>query len=208
MCGIFAFKARFLASCLDFARPDIDLLLDAAEGAARRGPHGHGWTIRGGATSHDFGQFVPEALVDEIRLAHSVDAVLGHARLATFGALDDRDGLQPIVFDGHYLAHNGNVYNAAALVGSPLPSDSWALLVTYATARRGGMTPAEALDKTLGMAEQKAWAVVVLDADGTMVAAHHGLPLYGLRHPTGVYLSSRALDGASLLPVGDVVEVD
>jgi asparagine synthetase B (glutamine-hydrolysing) len=130
--------------------------------------------------------------------------LLGHARLATFGAVhDDPGGLQPIAAGGHWLAHNGNVYNAAALHPGAR-TDSGALAALYATLRAAGAGPGEALEVTVGKADQVAWAIVVLDSTGALVAHRHGLPLWRHVDPTGVYLSSRPFLAAVELPAGRV----
>lgn len=207
MCGIFAFAGPRL--------PDPALLRLASEQAARRGPHAHGWV------THDkAGADASHHALGPIGDCHSCDTVqpsgprvLGHSRLATFGQPDDLAGTQPLVtgriarrYDDagpdspvHALAHNGNVYNADHLAPG-MPSDSAALLAVYAQLRSNGDTPSEALSLTIQAADQAAWAVVVLDVTGEMVAHRHGLPLYRHTDPTGVYLSSVAFAGAVEVP--------
>lgn len=194
MCGIFAYHG---ATC-----PDPGLLEAAALEAARRGPHGHGWAGRrpdGTYTEHR--QLGPLNSGLAALRATRETAVLGHARLATFGAHDDSGGLQPVTLDGHAIAHNGNVYNAAQLAGGH-ETDTQSLAAAYAALRAEGTSPGSALTAVIGQASQEAWAVVVLDAAGGALYAHRRYhPLYQLRTPAGLYLSSRPFHGhCELLP--------
>lgn len=195
MCGIFAFTGP--------ARPDPLLLTAAAVEAARRGPHGHGWVIRdpAGALSshHQLG-----ALNGDLDLLARVTgtAVLGHARLATFGAHDDTGVFQPVISDGHAIAHNGNVYNAATLAAWA-PTDTHALAAAYAAVRASGLPARAALDYIVAHADQRAWAIVILDADGTLLAHRHYHPLYIVQAAEGTYLSSRPFHPDSQLVAED-----
>jgi glutamine phosphoribosylpyrophosphate amidotransferase len=188
VCGLFAYTGS--------AAPDPALLETAAAGAATRGPHGYGWAGHGIPARHGTGR-LPAAEAATLTALR----IIGHARLATMGAAhDDPAGLQPVRAPGAWLAHNGNVYNAAQL-DATAPTDSAALAVAYSGHRIfAGMTPAEALKATLGVAEQRAWAVLILDASGFLLSARHRLPLWRLGTSTGAYYSSRPLPGAELIP--------
>jgi glutamine phosphoribosylpyrophosphate amidotransferase len=197
MCGIFAYHGT--------TAPDPDLLTAAAMEAARRGPHGHGWVIR-----DDHGRLTEHrrlgALNGDLTTLQATTgrAVLGHARLATFGGWNDAQLLQPAVANGHAIAHNGNVYNAAQLIddvsyAGALATDTRALTAAYAALRTAGHTPALALAAVLDRARQEAWAVVILDADGTLLAHRSYHPLYARTTATGVYVSSRPFHKASVL---------
>ncbi|MBA9005971.1 class II glutamine amidotransferase [Thermomonospora cellulosilytica] len=176
MCGIFAY--------LGPARPDPDLLEAAATAAASRGPHGHGWATSASTTRHEFGPLPPAAVRDL-----TDRAVIGHARLATTGDYRDRTGLQPVAAGGHWLAHNGTVRNWRTLTPDAA-SDSVALAELYAHHRRQLDGP-HALRAALADADTAAWALLVLDVDGSLVVWRRGLPLWQHRHPTGLYLASR-----------------
>jgi glutamine phosphoribosylpyrophosphate amidotransferase len=206
MCGIFAFAGG--------GAPHPELLALAATQAARRGPHSHGWaalerTVM--TTHHELGPIgdCTSCKADGLRDRWE-PRILGHSRLATFGAPDNADGTQPILRDSrnvpenrlpHAIAHNGNAYNAAD-IDSKLAktSDTVVLAELYSALRAANRTPSQALQGVVNVADQKAWALVVLDATGELVAHRHGLPLFRLTHPTGVYISSVAFAGAEALP--------
>lgn len=54
-------------------------------------------------------------------------------------------------------------------------------------------------------ADQKAWALVIVDHTGELVAHRHTLPLYRLTHPTGIYLSSVRCAGADEIPADTIM---
>jgi len=181
VCGIFAYTGP--------AAPDPAVLADAATGAAQRGPHGHGWAGHRVTPHYALG---PLSVADTAAITGP--RVIGHARLATTGAHDDPDGLQPISVCGHLVAHNGVITNPHELAGAPPHgTDSRALAHAYAHHRSRGAPPVAALAFALVPARHDTWAVVVLDASGVLVAHRHGLPLWQATHPTGAYLSSRPL---------------
>lgn len=239
MCGIFAFTGP--------GPPDPDTLAAAADGAAQRGPHGHGWVTsdtpgdlearyRLGSLSTGRGALAAVKTVTAAR-------IVGHARLATASDGADPDALQPVVVDGHAFAHNGHVYNLDALTGSlgglannpifdpddpaNLPSvatDSCALARMYAVLRRS-TDPAGALTDLVRVADQNAWAIVVLDRTGGLYTHRYYHPLYWWRvtEPAGcdragrrdgrpgpgVYLSSqRRHPSARLVPEDQPVAVE
>jgi glucosamine 6-phosphate synthetase-like amidotransferase/phosphosugar isomerase protein len=184
MCGVFAYVAG-----PDL--PDADLFTLAVKGAARRGPDSHGWWSVGGAIHKELGPLDPATVPRR-------PIILGHARLATMGA-HGIEGAQPIVTKGgHVMVHNGNVTNWLELDDNPV-TDSYALASLYDQIRSTGMEPVEALEATLTASEQVAYAVVLLDADGTLLASHSGLPLHCLTDDTGTYVSSGKLPGSSPL---------
>lgn len=182
MCGIFAFTGH--------ADPEPAQLLEAAEGAGQRGPHGHGWVTSGrpgDLTAHY--RLGPLSAEYAALAAVTAPRVLGHARLATATGGTDVGALQPVVVDGHAFAHNGHVYNAAAL-DATAPTDSVALARTYARLRRT-CSPRQALTDLVDYATHSAWAIVVLDRTGGLYAHRHYHPLYRWTGTQGVYLSSR-----------------
>ena len=191
MCGLFAYMGT--------DTPDPQLLGLAAAGAATRGPHGYGWVAQDwtgrGHVRHGIGK-LPADDAAQLRAPR----ILGHARLATMGAAhDDPDGLQPVYSGGHWLAHNGNVYNAAKL-DADAPTDSAALATCYSGHRlHGGLPPVPAMLATIGQADQRAWALLILDDAGMLLASRHQLPLWWLATSTGSYYSSRPLPGARLV---------
>jgi glutamine phosphoribosylpyrophosphate amidotransferase len=216
MCGIFAYRGTSAAL-------ELPALTAAAVSAGRRGPHGCGWAIReatpGGQSAvwHHPGPLAN--YIHELRTAAAAfrqPTILGHARLATVGDWRDVDQLQPVIADGHALAHNGVISNPDQLWPAGAPTDSIALARAYAELRRGhppgatdrraGMHPADALAKLMATAEQQAWAVVVLDTDGHLYAHRHYHPLYAVRNPGGVYLSSQRF-GPRCVPLPEDIVV-
>jgi asparagine synthetase B (glutamine-hydrolysing) len=200
MCGIFAYHGT--------GAPDPDLLDAAASEAARRGPHGHGWVTRfpGGELSEH--RQLGELNGDLALLHDAAGTVLGHARLATFGSWSDPEHFQPVVTAGHAIAHNGNVYNAGDLAAGA-PTDTHALAVAYAALRTAGTPPGQALAELIARVRQQAWAVVILDADGTLLAHRHYHPLYASQSEGGVYVSSRPFHpSCAMLPADEVVALD
>ncbi len=182
MCGIFAFHGH---------TPDPDMLAAAATGAARRGPHGHGWATPN-TMHHALGP------LDASRLP-TVGPLIGHARLATVGHHDQPVGLQPAYADGHWLALNGT---ARAHLNTPAPSDAFVLADTYANHRADGQPPHTALEHTIRDADLPAWAVIVLDATGQLAVSRRRLPLHEHVNHTGRYLSSASLPDSHPLPEG------
>ena len=159
MCGIFGWVADYHDT-----EPDPRLMQLAADGAANRGPHAHGWAIPGQPTHRALGPLDPAHLPSGAR-------VLGHARLATYGQSTDLAAVQPIEVDGHHLVHNGN---AAAAYGEypHAPSDTAALAIIYAAHRTSGHPPAAALTYTAARIDS-AWALAVLDSDGSLWVSPH-----------------------------------
>lgn len=200
MCGIWGYAGETPAS--------LDLITVAAKGASQRGPHSHGWMagdVAAGLVHHQLGHVADcEACSKALPVARRM---LGHSRLATVGQPDDPAGIQPFTLDGHWLVHNGNVYNWADL--DPLAAtDSRAILSVYAYLRADGREPVDALSRTLAVCDQQSWAVVVLDDDGTVLAHRNRLPLHlGLDPDGGRYLSSIPFPGSDLIPDGVLVEV-
>lgn len=193
MCGIFGWVAHGATEA------DQRLLHLAAVGAADRGPHAHGWAVPGEATHRALGPLQP-ALVPR-----SVPRLLGHARLATYGAHSDLAAVQPIEVDGHRVAHNGNAPELFA-EHPQQPSDTAALAIVYAAHRIAGNDPCTALKLVTARLQQ--WALAVLDSDGSLVVSRRGLPLRVLHTPSrGVYLSSGQLPGSTPLPEGKPLQL-
>lgn len=202
MCGIWAVAGGDL---------QLSPLQEAAEGAYRRGPHAHGWTTvnEPGITSHRV--LGPggdcdgcAALIPGMVTARRA---IGHSRLATFGDPRDERAIQPLHSGGHALVHNGNVYNWADLDPKAV-SDSAALVSGYAYHRQDA-GPMKALQYVINEAKQNAWAIAVLDWDGTLVVHRHRLPLYlnqDLIHGSA-YLSSAPIRDGLLIPEDTIIQV-
>jgi hypothetical protein len=177
VCGLFAYRGP--------AAPDPDLLVAAARAASARGPHGHGWATPTGPVHRAHGPLDAEQLRPV-----TAAAVIGHARLATRGDSRDLAGVQPAEADGHLFAHNGTIRNHTTWAPD-VASDTVALAAEYAAHRTPTIGPPEALGAAMAPADTPAWALLVLDAEGPLVAWRHGLPLWRLDHTTGVYFASR-----------------
>lgn len=188
MCGIFAFVGR---------DPNPVLTADIVNGAARRGPHGHGWAIatgRGTSITRRLGPL--EASADDIvRDTAAISGpygnggiLLGHARMATVGAWDNHDNLQPVIAGDITVAHNGVIANPDDLYPNA-PTDSIAFTRAYRILRNQMHTPVQALEKLLATAQQHAWVIVIAD-DNALYAHRQHHPLWQLASPDGVYLSS------------------
>lgn len=188
MCGIFAYVGR---------DPNRMLVTDIVNGAARRGPHGHGWavsTARGISITRRLGPLEPSA--DDIARdtaalsgpSGTSGILLGHARMATVGAWDNQDNLQPVIAGDITVAHNGVISNPDDLYPNA-PTDSIALTRAYRILRNQMHTPVQALEKLLATAQQHAWVIVIAD-DGALYAHRQHHPLWQLDSPDGTYLSS------------------
>lgn len=186
MCGVFAYVERG-------GPPDPELLREVARLAARRGPHGHGWWTSKGVHRASGPLDAAKVPVDS--------SILGHARMATMGARDVR-GLQPVVVDGHVLAHNGNVYNWREL-DADAPTDSWAIGDRYATLR-DLLAPLPAMLRLVGEMRMKSCALLVRDSVGFWMTFRRSLPLHVRRETEGTYVSSVPFSGSIELP-DDVV---
>jgi predicted glutamine amidotransferase len=188
MCGIFGYHGP--------NGPDPTLFGSIALEAGRRGPHGFGWAARhpdlGG--SRLSGEHRPGTLsghlADINRMVAGASTVLGHCRLATVGDWQDAGQLQPILSSGHAVAHNGVIDNPDDLEPGAA-TDSIALARAYARLRYDAVSPYTALDKLMGTAQARSWAVVVLDSNGRLYAHRHYHPLWRLITGGGIYLSSR-----------------
>lgn len=179
MCGLFAFTGP--------GAPDPDILTTAARLAAARGPHGHGWATQPDqVTHHGPGTLDPADLATITQ-----PRVIGHGRLATRGDHTDPAGLQPCHTDGHLIAHNGTIRNHHTL-HRDAATDTLALTHLYADYRRIGVSPPDALVTAMSKADTPAWALLVLDSTGYLLAWRRDLPLWRLDHPTGIYYASRA----------------
>lgn len=171
----------------------------AVIGAARRGPHSHGWAVDAGEwkIGRDYGPMMPADYPAGTAMR------IGHCRLATCGsAPGDAPPLEesmPFAYAGAVLAHNGTVTDPEAHCGGrPCPVDSWAILY-------------RAVDDGLEAAFDKA-------SDGPHAAlfAMHGQlfgirvavpgtpahPLHAVRTDRWAAISSGRLPGGRLLDVG------
>lgn len=178
MCGIAAYTGLTV--------PDPDLITAAARMAARRGPHAHGWTGHGLEPVLRLGPMDPAELAKV-----GTPRLVAHARLATYASHDDYTAIQPISFGGHALAYNGTTTNLHDLTTTPpAGGDAWALAAAYSFHRDAGLTPPDALKTIAAAANHRAWVLTVLDADGTLTAHRHHLPLFRLATSHGIYLAS------------------
>jgi asparagine synthetase B (glutamine-hydrolysing) len=194
MCGLFAYTGPTVPE---------HRLLRAAATAARRGPHGHGWMTENGGC-YGRGPLDPGDLPTPARIG---SWVVGHSRLATTG-LNPHDitGLQPVVRGGHVLAHNGAMDETWRELLPAARTDSHALADSYARHRAAACDPPEALKAAVGEFTGDAWAVVVRDATGALVASRHHLPLWVTRRADAVYLSSVQMPDSQPVPDQTVEE--
>lgn len=182
MCGIFAFTGT---------HPDAGMLAAVINGASRRGPHGHGWAVITDASTRirrhlgRLDAYTTDAVTDASGLSGTL---LGHARMATVGAWDNKDNLQPIAAGNITVAHNGVITNPDALYPNA-PTDSIALTRAYRIMRNNNFTPVQAIEKIIATADQQAWALVIAD-DGHVYAHRNRHPLYVVEQPEGMYMSS------------------
>lgn len=198
MCGLFGWVP-------DGAAEANERLLElAVVGAADRGPHAHGWAIPGLPTHRKLGPVRPA------EVPRTGTRLLGHARLATFGGFADLAAVQPTEKDGHRIAHNGNAPGFYA-EHPHLPSDTVAVTMVYAEHRLAGNSPFAALTLVTRRLrnEGAAWALAVLDSDGSVVVSRRRLPLHVLRtQVSGLYLSSGGdLPGATPVPEDCTVQL-
>lgn len=189
MCGLTAF----------IGEPPPELIGLACAGAAKRGPHSHGWATYAGewAVRYGAGPITP-AVVPGL-------STIGHSRLATSGRQpgtvpDAADG-QPLVLDGHVLAHNGRVTNAELLDTFPASIDSGSLLAA--------MVAGELVQDLLAVASHGPHALIVGAPTGDLtVARHHGAddyPAHPLYLATGrgwSVVSSAPIPNSRLIPEG------
>lgn len=184
MCGIFAYTG--------VGPPDPQLLLAAAEGAGRRGPHGCGWvTYNPGTPPVCVRHLGPLGPHRDALTAITDTRVLGHARLATVGDWQAPEQLQPALAGAHAVAHNGVIDNPDDLAPDAI-TDSYALAAAYAAMRGHGVPPTDTLAKLAAVFTARSWVVVVLDVDGQMYAHRRYHPLHRLATNVGTYLSSWA----------------
>lgn len=182
MCGIFAFTG---------VNPDPVLLAAAVDGASRRGPHGHGWAVctpKATVVTRHLGPLAARTSEIIAACAGLDGIVLGHARMATVGAWDNKDNLQPVLAGDITVAHNGVITNPDVLYPHA-PTDSIALTRAYRILRNNNFTPVQALQKLLASADQQAWAIVIADA-GALWIHRRRHPLWTTTDKSGVYLSS------------------
>lgn len=193
MCGLFGFISS------SGRPPNPRSLRLAAERASARGPHAHGWAIPGMPTHRALGELKP----DTLPTSHT--RILGHARLATSGCLDDLAATQPIGVDGHHLVHNGTAETLHA--DHPhAASDTAALALVYAAYRLGGRRPSDALAAVTARLTTP-YALAVADSGGAMLVARVRLPLNVMYQQEGLYFSSGPLPHAEPIPEHKVVQL-
>ena len=193
MCGVFAYAGSRV--------PNRSLLTEAAL-SARRGPHGHGWVSEHGAF-YGAGAMDVGTLPTPLVLG---SWIVGHSRLATCG-VDPHDvtALQPATRGGHVVVHNGTMADGWRDEYPSAHTDSHALADVYAYYRGYRMEPGAALKEAVDAFEHDAWAVIIRDTDGTLLASTRKLPLFGLEIPAwGTYLSSVSFTGATRLNENEV----
>lgn len=196
MCGIFGYLGP---------QPDFQTLFTVAELAATRGMHSFGVSVAvgGNPAVHWRWPGTPAKARDGLRDAYRELSMLkgewtlvGHCRLATFGAYTDSRNFQPIEREGWAVAHNGNVYNHARLfaeygVEPQTDNDSEALAMLASV--HGPHTPQEFRDM-LGLAERRSIAVLLMAENLGIFAFADGLPLFEARDGRGLWLCSRRPD--------------
>lgn len=102
MCGLFGFVGN----------PDMDIVRAIAGEAAKRGPHAWGFAFDCG-TVNGMG-----CLLNHMRMLDCLEGAswcIGNARMATFGASDERNN-QPIRVGKVTVVHNGNIYAAGEIM--------------------------------------------------------------------------------------------
>lgn len=175
----------------------------AVMGAARRGPHSHGWAVaydRWDVTRGAGPLGRPPRLRADMPVA---DLYIGHSRLATSGAssgtVPDPNEGQPIVVDGTLVAHNGRILDPDLLDRYPATVDTG----SFAAALADG----EPLDR-LASAADGPQAAIIATIDGSIWTARYrggdnpAHPLYLLAGDGWLAISSGPLPGRALLPEG------
>lgn len=189
MCGLTGFVGE----------PPADVVERAVAGAARRGPHTHGWATWAGewGVRHGDGPLTPSVVPGL--------ATVGHSRLATSGRQPGTvpsaaDG-QPLLLDGHVLAHNGRVTNDEILDTFPAAIDSGSLLAAICAG--------ELVQDLLDVASDGPHALIVGAPTGDLTVARwagrNGRPAHPLYFAGGrswSVVSSAPLPGGALLAEG------
>lgn len=184
MCGIFGFTGTL---------PDPNLCNQLAALAETRGPHAWGISTR-----------TPDGQIQTVKQTGSITAArpqwpqtsfIGLCRMATSGTWRDPANNQPMVSGRVALVHNGNVYNDRDIfrrhaVSPETGCDSEAILVAYLQST--ALSPAARLRDAAGQVDRRSpLAVLVLEADGALVAMRRGHPLYMRPGLGGFYFCSR-----------------
>jgi len=204
MCGLFGFIAAD-----NIAGPDVDELLQVAQAAAERGPHGWGMVTyhcrEEDPTPHEYRRHrelgLPVVSMARVipKAATSALLVVGHCRLATTGHEADPDELQPLKLGpDNWFAHNGTVPDADSIAQSfgmklTTGNDSEVLgrLATLGLGGGGDVTLVEALSRACNDMTDRdkpfaaAWLV------GHKIAlVRRGHPLWVSEQPDGLYFGS------------------
>lgn len=184
MCGIFAYGGD--------APPDPARLAAVARSAGTRGPHACGWEwfgpVRG--SGRHLGPIERQIPAMTRRMGR---VLIGHARLATTGEVDDTANIQPLVAEGYALAHNGTVPDAAAVCvrygyAQRTTNDSEALLAVALRTRGSLGDRLHAAVRILP--EDKPFAVILTDGE-QIATIRRGQPLYWGQEEDGFYFCSR-----------------
>jgi asparagine synthetase B (glutamine-hydrolysing) len=198
MCGLWGYAGTGCAR---------ETILQAAAGAATRGPHAWGIVTDDPYPSRTVALgALADSLEEAADLAQGHRAVLGHARLATtgVGSVHEPRDVQPIVVDGVAVSHNGRVPEAAGwaqMLGyeARTGNDSEILAAAIA-AGRGALL--RRIQDALGMLGGNGPQAVVAMSETELAAVSQGHPLYVLHRGEGEYLCSRELLGAERIAWG------
>lgn len=221
MCGLFAALG---------AAPR-DQYLAAVEAAGARGPHAWGiaytpepdgaddWGARAyPVVSHHQAGPITDALPQALsRLAWAAGGPLvGHTRLATSGDYRVLRDAQPLSSPTHRLAvaHNGNVYNADALMDAlgwvpRTANDSEAVLAGLDHDWDGDpCTAAQSLADALNRVDASSPAAcLAVTGTGLLLVARRGQPLWRLDGEGWLLVASRPFDPACVQVPNDAVQV-
>lgn len=185
MCGLFGW----------IGKPDLAVMEAIMLQASTRGPHAWGLASNKG-TFKEVGS-LREKLDYLAVVLRGASWCIGNARMATFGAPDERNN-QPIQVGRATVVHNGNIYAANEIMHRlghmrQTQSDTEAL--------------AAALDRGMGffdlpyrnVAQAAIWKIA---GDDALYMASAGHPLYYAESAAGdcLYICSRPAGGFSLLP--------
>ena len=185
MCGLFGFVGK----------PDVAIVETIMFEASTRGPHA--WGLASDVCNFkEIGNLREQAGRLAVAL-RGASWCIGNARMATFGAPDERNN-QPITVGRATVVHNGNIYGANEIMhhlghAPATQSDTEAL--------------AAALDRGMGffdlpyrgIAQAAIWK---LGGDGALRMASAGHPLYYAAVPEGncIYICSRPAWSFEALP--------
>lgn len=230
MCGLFGFVGA--------ADPNPEDVLAVMREAGRRGPHAYGYAwIDAAADTAQTGMPLngaeaasrgPHVVTARGSITQHLSAVsgalrgkrlfIGQCRLVTSGPARDARNNQPLVAGSIALAHNGNVYNADAILETHglrarTRNDSEALAQLIAPEIVPLSSPTVTIADRVRAALHLMYpcsptALLVLSAEGIVAARWParadmpGHPLYLWHRPEGLFFCSRPLPDATLLADG------